>query len=208
MKNNNDIPTTDTNEIKQLINRVKRGELDRVRELLAIDPSLAGAQEEDDTTPLHYAAWKGQVEVAAALLAAGADVNARNQNAHWGGTPLHAAAHANQRAVAELLIAHGAGLDARSVNGRTPLEETAIHNATAVARLLRGAAIRGMGILELVLHRVFRGRGAGAPALPSSSIEIVGSILFWVVILFFVAAATQVYSMPHGEARQDAFLRR
>ena len=30
MKNNDDIPTTDTNEIKQLINRVKRGELDQV----------------------------------------------------------------------------------------------------------------------------------------------------------------------------------
>jgi hypothetical protein len=29
MRNNDDIPTTDTTEIKQLINRVKRGELDR-----------------------------------------------------------------------------------------------------------------------------------------------------------------------------------
>jgi hypothetical protein len=29
MKNNVDIPTTDTTEIKQLINRVKRGELDQ-----------------------------------------------------------------------------------------------------------------------------------------------------------------------------------
>ena len=29
MKNNDDILTTDTNEIKQLINRVKRGELDQ-----------------------------------------------------------------------------------------------------------------------------------------------------------------------------------
>jgi hypothetical protein len=29
MKNNDDIPTTDTNEIKQLINRVKQGELDQ-----------------------------------------------------------------------------------------------------------------------------------------------------------------------------------
>ena len=34
MKNNDDIPTTDTNEIKQLINRVKRGELDQGDELL------------------------------------------------------------------------------------------------------------------------------------------------------------------------------
>jgi chorismate mutase len=29
IKNNNDIPTTDTNEIEQLINRVKWGELDQ-----------------------------------------------------------------------------------------------------------------------------------------------------------------------------------
>jgi len=28
MKNNDDIPTTDTTEIKQLINHVKQGELD------------------------------------------------------------------------------------------------------------------------------------------------------------------------------------
>ena len=34
MKNNDDIPTTDTNEIKQLINRVKRGELDQGDSLL------------------------------------------------------------------------------------------------------------------------------------------------------------------------------
>src|SRR5262249_48466270 len=34
MKNNDDIPTTDTNEIKQLINRVKRGELDQGDELV------------------------------------------------------------------------------------------------------------------------------------------------------------------------------
>ena len=64
-----------------------------------------------------------------------------------------------------------------------------------VARALRGMTVRAMGLLELVLHRVFRGRGASAPALPSSSIRIVGSILFWVVILFFVAAATQVLGL-------------
>ena len=29
MKNNDDIPSTDTNEIKHLINRVKQGELDQ-----------------------------------------------------------------------------------------------------------------------------------------------------------------------------------
>src|SRR5215813_12444948 len=34
MKNNDDIPTTDTNEIKRLINRVKQGELDQGDALL------------------------------------------------------------------------------------------------------------------------------------------------------------------------------
>jgi hypothetical protein len=34
MKNNDDIPATDTNEIRQLINRAKRGELDQGDALL------------------------------------------------------------------------------------------------------------------------------------------------------------------------------
>ena len=64
-----------------------------------------------------------------------------------------------------------------------------------VARLLRGVAIRGIGILELLLGRVFRGSGVSTPALPSRSVHIVGSILFWVVMLFFAAAATQVLGL-------------
>lgn len=75
--------------------------------------------------------------VGALLVSAGTDANARSQNEHYGDTPLHAAAHGNQRAVAALLIARGADVQAVSCNGRTPLAETAIHGATAVARLLK-----------------------------------------------------------------------
>lgn len=64
-----------------------------------------------------------------------------------------------------------------------------------VARLLRGLAVKLMGVLELLLHRMFRARGEGTPRLPSASIHIVGSLLFWVVILFFVAASTQVLGL-------------
>jgi len=53
-------------------------------------------------------------------------------------TPLHCAAWKGRRdVVALLLLQHGADPDARGVNGRTPLDETGFHNATAAARVLR-----------------------------------------------------------------------
>src|SRR5213595_3912500 len=78
---------------KAILAASKRGDVGRVRELLAGDASLVGARDKDGSTPLHCAAWKGHGEVAAVLLEAGADVNARSQNEHYGDTPLHAAAH-------------------------------------------------------------------------------------------------------------------
>jgi ankyrin repeat protein len=71
------------------------------------------------------------------LLNAGAEVNSSSHNERYGTTPLHATAHGNQRSVAELLLSFWADLSVRNLHNRTPLQETAIHNATAVARLLR-----------------------------------------------------------------------
>jgi small-conductance mechanosensitive channel len=64
-----------------------------------------------------------------------------------------------------------------------------------VARLLRGLAVRLMHVAESLLSRLSRGTPAPASPLPSTSVEIVGSILFWVVILFFAAAATHVLGL-------------
>lgn len=72
------------------------------------------------------------------LLTAGANVNAQNNNEHWGTTPLHAAAHANQVAIAKLLLAHGADANAKDMNGQTPMHHTTFHKAKAVAKLLEG----------------------------------------------------------------------
>lgn len=64
-----------------------------------------------------------------------------------------------------------------------------------IARLLRSVAVKLMGVLEMLMYRAFRGRGTGALRTPTASVEILGSILFWVVILFFVASATQVLGL-------------
>lgn len=84
----------------------------------------------------------GDVERIRRLIAAGADVNARN---HKGQTALHCAAKAGFGEIAALLIEHGAELDTRDRQGQTPLlaalRSTAKHKGKlrAMVRLLSAA---------------------------------------------------------------------
>jgi|SRR5215471_5098375 len=121
---------------KEIIKAAKKGSVESVKALLAGHPGLLDARDKDGSTPLHCAVWKGHPEMVEALINAGADVNARNENDHWGTTPLHAAAHANQAGIAQLLIDRGADLNAKDREGRTPLFHTTFHKANAVARIL------------------------------------------------------------------------
>jgi ankyrin repeat protein len=121
---------------KEFFKAVKLGDLARVNEMLAASQALVDAVDADASTPLHYAAWKGHPEIAEQLIAAGANVAARNTNSHWGNTPLHAAAHANAASVVTVLLAHGADAAALDDSGKTPLDHTKIHGAKAAARVL------------------------------------------------------------------------
>ncbi len=119
---------------------VKAGDLGTVQEMLARDPDLVHARDADDSTPLHWAAWKGQAAIIDILLDADSDIQAHNKNDHWGTTPLHAAAHGNQKAAVATLIRRGADINALKSSGQgTPLAETEVHNATAAAKLLMSA---------------------------------------------------------------------
>src|SRR5262245_39593640 len=124
------------NPAKGIIKAAKSGDVARIKELLANDNSLIHTRDKDGSTPLHCAVWKARQQVVAQLLAAGADVNAHNENDHWGTTPLHAAAHANEGAIAQMLVDHGADVHAKDREGRTPMFHTTFHRAKAGAKVL------------------------------------------------------------------------
>jgi ankyrin repeat protein len=124
---------------RDIIRAAKKGDCDRIMALLNADPALVHSADTEGCTPLHCAAWKGNYDAVSTLIDYGSDINALSNNTHYGGTPLHAAAHGNHREIAEFLISHGADTDAVSCNERTPLQETEIHKATAVAKVMRKA---------------------------------------------------------------------
>ena len=70
-------------------------------------------------SPLHSAVAAGQHRIAGELIAAGADVNARQQG---GFTPLHGAAFSGDIDIANLLLASGADATLRSDDGKTAAE--------------------------------------------------------------------------------------
>lgn len=90
------------------------GDAGSARRLLAEDPSLWRARDSElESTPLHISAHRGHTAIVEALIAAGADVDAREGCS--GTTALHWAAEAGQVAVAKLLLAAHARLDVRDV---------------------------------------------------------------------------------------------
>jgi len=108
-----------TAEQQKFFHAVNRGDVREVRRMLQEDKSLAKASVENVGTPLHIAATRDMVDVARALLDAGADIEATGQ---WGGTPLHWAAWLGRVDMLHLLIERGANVERRCASfDATPL---------------------------------------------------------------------------------------
>ncbi len=150
---------------------IRRGDVEALRGLLAADPSVATARI-DGRTLLHVAAdWPGHfgngAAVVAALVAAGADVDARFEGAN-AETPLHWAASSDDVEVLDALLDAGADIDAPGavIAGGTPLlDATAFGQWRAARRLVeRGAAVGFWEAAALgMLDRVVDACGSSAP---------------------------------------------
>ena len=111
-----------------------------VARILKENPAMRDARTGLGSTPLHLAATNSDVTVVKALLAAGANVNAKDMD---GNTPLHMAAYTNRVENAKVLLEAGADVNAVSTGGRTPMAMARKSRADEIAGLISLWILKG-----------------------------------------------------------------
>ncbi len=114
------------------------GDAAEVRRLLAsgADPNECGDTARETLSALHWASWKGNVDIVGALLSHGADHRSVNK---WGKTPLHWAAWMGHSDVAAVLMNHGADPSVLDDDGWTPLHLAARFNQPNTVLVMLGS---------------------------------------------------------------------
>ena len=189
---------------------IRRGDVDALRRLLADEPAMArtrigsSGRCDDERTLLHVATdWPGHypngAATVAALIDAGADVNARFVGRH-SETPLHWAASSDDVAVLDALLDAGADIEATGavIGDGTPLADAVAFGQWNAARRLvaRGAETAlwqaaALGLLDRV-ERAF-----SATQAPNAD-EITNA--FWCAC-HGGQRATAEYLLEHGADR-------
>lgn len=124
----------------------RQGSGKEIKQLLGNDPKLRDARTALGSQPLHLAAMNPDTTAMQALLQAGANPNARDND---GATPLHMAAYASRPNHARLLLEAGADPLAKTDNGR---------DATAMARKVKSDETAG-----IISLWILKGCKAGKP---------------------------------------------
>ena len=109
--------TVNAQEIHEAI---KAGNLDKVKALIKENPAIVNQQDEDGLTPLHWAALKGNTQIARYLIDNKADINAVDKNNE---APLHYAAYNGKYDIVVLLLDNKANLKIATDRGRTSLHK-------------------------------------------------------------------------------------
>jgi ankyrin repeat protein len=113
------------------------GRVERLRAILAGDPSEVTAFSDDGFTALHLAIFGRQEEAARALIEHGADVNARSTGGIARVPPLGTAAFVRSVPLARLLLDSGADVNGQGEGGFTALDAAVANGDEELERLLR-----------------------------------------------------------------------
>ena len=102
-----------------------------------IDTGEANVNEDRDhygCTALHWASYRGYLEISELLVSSGADVNIRDSD---GWTALHCASINGHLKIVQLLLCQGADMSIRASDGRTALDMASSYGRLEVADCLR-----------------------------------------------------------------------
>ena len=132
-------PDGNSGQLQLLVMCVDRGDSALLDKLLNAAPKFANVNEGmSGSSPIHWAAFKGDTNILALLLRHGADI--KKEGTNWKMTALHLA---HDSKTAEFLLDHGANLEALDANGQTPLMRAATRGNAELAETLinRGAQL-------------------------------------------------------------------
>ncbi|MBV7331865.1 sigma-70 family RNA polymerase sigma factor [Chloroflexi bacterium TSY] len=158
-------PSNDTNFVTQIMDVVtaaEQGDLSKLGALLERRPELAKAKnEKPGATPLHYAAWAGQIGAAELLLSYGADVNLRDDS-HTS-APIGWAHENGQSEMVDFFLEHGAEISLRQaaswgkidrVRSFLDRDPAQANNETEPMLPIHGATLFGhLDIVSLLVER-------------------------------------------------------
>ncbi len=117
---------------------VENGDLADVRQHLQRGADVQGTRIAGEPTPLFMAASLGHLDIVKLLVSRGAEINATETDAVYGGaTPLHGAAGQGHLEVVRFLVSRKADVNATFKGGLTPLMLAAAQGHGEVERFLK-----------------------------------------------------------------------
>ena len=111
------------------------GRVDRIKQLLRDDPSLASAYAPDGFPPVGLASFFGHLDAVRALIAAGADIHAAARNG-LKVQAIHAAVASKNLDIVRALLEAGADPNAAQQQGFRPMHESGSSGSRELAELL------------------------------------------------------------------------
>ncbi len=127
------IPNLNSEKLKELIDLIKNNDREQLALILHQHPEKVNLKDERGFTPLIWATYMGNMDIANFLIEKGADVNAQDA---MGNTALMGVSFKGHLTLAQLLIAKGAATNLQNNYGDTAIDFARKYQQTAIEDLL------------------------------------------------------------------------